>query len=85
MSCDIEDLKIKLTEAQDAYHQLMTGGSVRVFVDQNAERVEYSSANKQNLWSYIISLRALICQLDPSDPVCRCGLGVAQGPARFIY
>lgn len=85
MSCDIEDLKTKLTEAQDAYHQLMTGGSVRVFVDQNAERVEYSSANKQNLWSYIISLRALICQIDPNDPVCRCGLGVAQGPARFIY
>lgn len=85
MSCDIIKLKKQLDEATDAYHQLMTGGSVRVYVDQNAERIEYSASNKQNLWNYIISLRSMICLIDPSDPVCSCGLGVAQGPARFIY
>lgn len=85
MSCDLDDLKQKLKDAQNAYHQLMTGGSVRVFVDQNAERIEYSSANKQNLWNYIIMLRSQICAIAPSDPDCVCGIGAAKGPARFIF
>lgn len=85
MSCDILDLKAKLKEAEDSYHQLMMGGSVRVFVDQNAERIEYTASNKQNLWNYIITLRTMICAINPSDPVCACGIGVAKGPARFIY
>jgi hypothetical protein len=85
MSCDLDDLKAKLKEATEAYHQLMMGGSVRVFVDQNAERIEYTAANKQNLWNYIISLRSMICAIAPSDPDCVCGIGVAKGPARFIF
>lgn len=85
MSCDVTDLVDKLKAAEDAYHQLMIGGSVRVFVDQNAERIEYTAGNKQNLWNYIISLRSMICTIDPTNPVCLCGIGVAKGPARFIY
>lgn len=85
MSCNIDELKTRLAEAQKAYHELMLGGSVRVYVDQNAERIEYTAANKQNLWNYIIQLRGMICALNPADPDCVCGIGVASGPARFLF
>lgn len=78
-------LKTRYTEAEEAYHQLMTGGSARVFVDQNAERVEYTAANKSNLWAYMLQLRAELCRLDPSDPVCMMGFGQAKGPMGFTY
>lgn len=81
----LEKLKLRLAEAEEAYHGLMTGGSARVFVDQNAERVEYTAANKNNLWSYMILLRAEICRLDPSDPVCMSGMGRANGPMGFTF
>lgn len=46
-----------LTEAETAYHKLVTGTSARVVVDQNGERVEYTSANRNALRSYIEDLR----------------------------
>lgn len=46
----------QLAEARDAYHRLMTGQSVRVFVDQNGERIEYNSTNSSRLASYIADL-----------------------------
>lgn len=82
---DTTDLKLKLKEAEQAYHDLMTGGSVRVYVDQNAERIEYTAGNKQNLLNYIIQLRAMICRIDPTDPVCAIGLGIARGPVGVIF
>lgn len=85
MSCDIEKLKTWLADAEDAYHTLMTGQSVRVFVDQNAERLEYTAANKQNLFNYITSLRAQICKINPADPVCSCGVGAGGRPMGFLY
>ncbi|PZQ95028.1 MAG: hypothetical protein DI533_20420 [Cereibacter sphaeroides] len=85
MSCDTTLLKKYLQEAEAAYHQLMMGGSVRVFVDQNAERVEYTAANKANLYNYIITLRSQICALDPSDPMCACGIGVGKPPVGFTF
>lgn len=42
-----------LSEARKAYHALMTGTSARVVVDSNGERVEFTAANKQALYSYI--------------------------------
>jgi hypothetical protein len=36
-----------------AQHQLLTGTSPRVVVDQNGERVEYTAANRAALASYI--------------------------------
>lgn len=81
----LEILKLRLAEAEEAYHGLMTGGSARVFVDQNAERVEYTAANKNNLWSYIIALRTEVCRLDPTDPVCMTGMGRASGPMGFTF
>lgn len=47
-----------LTEAREAYHLLNTGRSVRVFVDQNGERVEYSAASASRLRQYIAELEA---------------------------
>lgn len=85
MSTDIVVLKKWLSDAEEAYHQLMMGGSVRVYVDQNAERIEYSAANKQNLWNYIVSLRAQICAISPADPICMSGLGVGKPPAGFLF
>lgn len=49
-----------LAQAEAAYHQLMTGTSPRVVVDQNGERIEYTAANRTGLYSYIQELKALI-------------------------
>jgi hypothetical protein len=70
-----------LDEALKAYHALMTGGSVRVVVDQNSERVEYTAANKQNLWAYIVRLQNAL----NSDNPCNAFMGVPSGPAGFLY
>ena len=48
---------IWLEDAEKAYHRLMLGGSVRVTVDQNGERVEYNAANRAGLRAYIIELK----------------------------
>jgi hypothetical protein len=47
----------KLTEAENAYHDLMMGRAVRVVVDQNNERVEYTTANASRLYAYIAALK----------------------------
>lgn len=70
-----------LKEAQDAYHQLNLGGSVRVVVDQNGERVEYTAANRQSLWAYILRLNNAINAADP----CAAFIGKTSGPAGFTF
>lgn len=47
----------RLTEAETALHDIMLGGSVRVFVDQNGERVEYTATSADRLRAYIMNLR----------------------------
>ena len=49
-----------LDDAMDSYNQLNVGGQVRVVVDQNGERVEYTAANRQSLWAYILRLQNAI-------------------------
>lgn len=49
--------KTRLQEAEEAYHSLTIGGSARVFVDQNGERVEFVSARSAQLKAYIADLR----------------------------
>lgn len=51
-------LKDKLADAEKEYHNLITGNKARVLVDQNGERVEFTSANRQELLKYIQQLRA---------------------------
>lgn len=68
-------LQEKLTEAETAYHNLMTGTLARVVVDQNGERVEFTATNASRLFQYI---QALKNQINP--PAVN-----ARGPARFLF
>jgi membrane protease subunit (stomatin/prohibitin family) len=70
-------VQARLDEAVAAYHQLTTGQSARVVVDQNGERVEFVAANSAKLASYITSLRM---QLAPTG----CALQ-ALAPAQFMF
>lgn len=47
----------KLEQAEQDYHDLVTGNKARVFVDQNGERVEYVQANAARLAAYINDLK----------------------------
>lgn len=67
----------KLVEAETAYHNLMVNGAVRVVVDQNGERVEYTAVNSSKLQQYIADLKALIAG--------EAGLYQPRGPARVIF
>lgn len=58
----------RLTEAEEARHAVAMGGSVRTFVDQNGERVEYGPTNMTQLNKYILSLRSEL------------GVGGVEGP-----
>lgn len=51
---------LMLKEARQAYHQLQMGTSARVVVDQNGERVEFTAANRANLYAYIQQLELLV-------------------------
>ena len=53
-------LQQQLDEATTALHNLMIGRNVVEVVDQNGERVRYTSANKSDLQSYINDLRRQI-------------------------
>ncbi len=55
-----EELKALLADAETQYHELMLGRSARVYVDQNGERVEYTSANAPRLKAYIAGLKTAI-------------------------
>lgn len=61
-------LQERLAEAEAAYHDLLLGRSVRVFVDQNGERIEYSGANKGALYSYIQTLKHQLGLWKPQGP-----------------
>jgi hypothetical protein len=62
-----------LGEAEEALHRLSTGRALRVLVDQNGERTEYNTANRQGLISYINQLRASLGM----PPMC----GIVLPPA----
>lgn len=49
-----------LLEAKRAYHALLTGTMARVFVDQNGERVEYTTTNRSDLKNYITELQNIL-------------------------
>lgn len=56
MATDAQKL-VWLASAEEAYNALMLGGSVRVTVDQNGERVEFTAANADRLNKYILTLQ----------------------------
>lgn len=54
-------------QAEKAFVDLTIGGQVRVFVDQNGERIEYGSTNSYKLLSFINWLRGQLgmCEFSP--------------------
>lgn len=67
-----------LSQARTAYHKLVTGTSAREVVDQNGERVTFTAANRQSLYSYIMELEA---QLNPTPA----GTAPNNGPMTFLF
>lgn len=53
-----EVLRARLEAAELAYHDLVLGGAVKVVVDQNGERIEYTAVNRGNLLAYIQYLKS---------------------------
>lgn len=68
-TAEIATLTARLSEAETAYHKLLTGTSARVFVDQNGERVEYTAANRQALSAYIQELKRLLGRRESRGPM----------------
>lgn len=59
-----------LLDAQQAYHDLMTGTAIVEVRDQNAETVKYSRANKNDLLAYIEWLKGQLgLAVAPSGPM----------------
>ncbi len=50
----------RLDQAEEAMHNLMTGTSARVVVDQNGERIEYTVARTNDLRAYIMQLKSML-------------------------
>jgi hypothetical protein len=69
----------KLKQAETAYHRLMTGTSVRVYVDQNGERMEYTAMNKGDLFVYIQQLRSEV-----GGPAAAVSRSIPR-PMRFLF
>jgi hypothetical protein len=67
----------RLIKAEKAYDDLMTGKSVKKFVDQNGESVEYTQANSTKLSDYIEELKQL---LD-----CKRKRAMQTRPLRFVF
>lgn len=69
-------LKQKILDVETAIHNIHTGQSVRVFVDQNGERVEFNGANLTSLRRYLLELKS---QLPES------GVKAYTGPIGFFF
>lgn len=69
-------LSEKIADAEMKYHEVATGQSPRVVVDQNGERVEYTPANMTRLFNYLQSLYRL---RDGAGSHCRKPAGVVFG------
>ena len=53
-------IQTEVKRLQKAYVETLVNGQVRVFVDQNGERIEYGAGNRALLLQYINSLLASI-------------------------
>ena len=63
-----------LIQAKAAMHDLRTGRSARVVVDQNGERVEFTSTNAAGLRAYIDELERAVAETV-----------VSRGPLRTFF
>jgi len=75
---DCTSIQTRLDAARAAYDDLAMGRSVRKFVDQNGESVEYTSANRQGLLAFIT-------KLENDLAVCQGTVTSYRGPLRFTF
>jgi len=75
---DCTTIAKRLAEARQAYHDIMTGGAITRFVDQNGEQIQYTRANSTSLSSYITRLEA-------EEAGCTGAAGAYRGPLRFTF
>ena len=66
---DLATLQLRLTQAEEQYHKLLTGQAARVFVDQNGERIEYVAAGASRLAAYIEDLKRQLGQQTGTGPM----------------
>lgn len=72
----IEQMRVWLVEAENAYHALQTGQAMVEARDANGESARYTVANASRLWQYIQWLKA---QINGADQVA------AMRPLRPIW
>lgn len=73
-------LQEQLKDAQAAYHELLTGRSARVVVDGgDGSRIEYTAANRQALYNYILELQTKLNQTSTAP------VAFNNGPAGFVF
>ena len=58
MATDCEKIKANLDSALAAYQDLMLGKSIKVYVDSDGSRIEYSVQSQGTLYKYIQILQA---------------------------
>jgi hypothetical protein len=75
---DCTSIETRLAAARAAYDDLMTGGAITRFVDQNGEAVQYSRANPQGLLAYIT-------RLENELAVCQGQRSAYRGPLKFTF
>lgn len=75
----VETLQARITEAESAYHRLMSGKAMRVVVDQNGERMEFTSVSAAQLYGYIVRLKAELAALTGGPPP------VVSRPLGFVF
>lgn len=60
---ELEDVRAKLKEAENAYHDLALGVGVREITHQNGQKVVYTPTNRFLLKTYIEELKGRIAVL----------------------
>lgn len=75
---DCNTIADRLKDARKAYHDIMIGGAISRFVDQNGEQVQYTRANSTMLSTYILALEA-------EEAGCTGGARAYRGPLRFTF
>lgn len=76
------ELAEKLANARASYEQLIMGGAVRVVVDQNGERVEFTAATAPRLSLYI---QTILSEMRRMGCACAVPGPQQQRALKFIF
>jgi hypothetical protein len=69
----------KITEAETAYHRIVTGGGVVEIVSPAGERLRFSEGSSSDLWKYIQWLYSVVA----SDSALT--VGPRRAPIGFFF